>query len=34
MLNQAIQPTTNFVHFLRGRYAPIIAQKAHKVGRG
>ncbi len=31
--NQAMQPTANFVRILRGRYAPIIAQNAHKVGR-
>ncbi len=33
-LNKAMQPTANFVHFMRGRYAPIFAHKAHKVIRG
>ncbi len=34
MHNKRCRPTSNFVHFMRGRYAPIIAHKAHKVSRG
>ncbi len=29
-----MQPTANFAHFMRGRYAPIVAQKMRKAGRG
>ncbi|WP_367275430.1 IS3 family transposase [uncultured Microbulbifer sp.] len=32
-LNKAMQPTSYFVHPLRGCFAPIFAQKAHKVSR-
>ncbi|WP_105102746.1 hypothetical protein [Microbulbifer pacificus] len=32
-VNKALQATANFVHFMRGRFAPIIAHKAHKVVR-
>ncbi len=28
------RPTSNFVHFMRGRFAPIFAHKAPKVSRG
>ncbi len=34
MLTRRCRPTANFEHFMRGRYAPIIAHKAPKVSRG
>ncbi|QIL88335.1 hypothetical protein GNX18_00020 [Microbulbifer sp. SH-1] len=32
-VNKALQATANFVHFMRGRCAPIIAHKAPKIVR-